>query len=412
MLGADEEQLKKDLQDFFSEGQAPPPQTTTMISHLCNYDPSSLTTVQSQLEALWSIPNFHWWHQVKMDGSPVESIPQVSYSQHILYHPDSESMDPSVKSPYKPCSPRNQIISFLLGTMPVKRLILYMLTMDDGLRSYFAEDYFQEESFQRRSNQVELQDQVVPEWPDMEEGSQLGRKRKKRKYGARLQPLSLASYCEKKALNYEEIISEVQGAEQSLYERFKEQVMVNGMVQWRRSDHGTEVVLMNDYDVTSGQLLPNTFVHVTATKTEETLIWCSCKAYSQLQETAGEGVIPQLNQLRQIACLGAELTCMHCRLFRDQCLGLDEIDRRSNFQTKVQTKLPDDESSVVLVDSVYPQSITKFSVWGEDRFSFIHLWFKSEVVKDRQQQVPYVQCQDGTCSATSKRSAKVKKSWY
>lgn len=73
----------------------------------------------------------------------------------------------------------------------------------------------------------------------------------------------------------------------SLYTVFIEQMLTFGEVIWHHHSQEKDVVILNDYDTSTGALLPSCFVHVTCvteySQQEQFLIKCSCEIYNITQ---------------------------------------------------------------------------------------------------------------------------------
>ena len=371
--------------DFFIQGISPENEVSTFVRHLKEHSASRLSEdFRAQVEVLSSIPNFHLWNQLGQDGLKVRSDePKVGNGQRLLYHPDAEADDPKVRYRYHACSPRHQVIDFLRRDLPLKRLVLHMLEIDRGegvspLPTPKPKPSASATPMEEAPNQDHQYADEPPAPPQ----------RKRRKYGVRVRNLTSAAYCEREAVNYEQVLNQESHLQRPQFELFKEAIVSQGKVQRRLSDENRQVFLINDYSLTTGELLANKYVHLTVNKMDgETVVGCSCAAYEELQCTANQG-IPQANE----SFLGEELTCMHARLFREEFSFMPANDL-NHIQAKVQQAI-DDRRKVHLVDEVFLQSTTKFSVVGE-RFAFVHVWFENNKCM--------IQCQDGTCMAECKK---------
>ena len=390
-MQSDKDDWIQQAEDFFVHGQSRELGFNTLIRHLKDSRISQLATFRSQLELLTSIPNFHWWNQVRQDGSKLRSQPKVNYSQHLLYHPDMFAEDPARRYRYKPCSPRNQLIDFMNNNSAhLRKVVEHMLSIDRG--EGVSAIPLGSAAVQGASNQ----DTEVPQdHLDYSADVPVPPPRKRRKHGPRVKRITAKAYCEQRNISYEQVITPDDQEVRSQYKSFVEDVLSSGCIQKRSEVNGTQVYLLNDYSVTSGIMSPNKYVHLTALlQNGEVLIKCTCQAYEQLQGTSDSGYG---QTLRDAAWLDSQLTCMHARLFREECLDLDE---GSNFAAKI-APIPDEPDDVHLIDQPYLHSATKFSVAGE-RYAFVHVWFENGTC--------LVQCQDQMCHATlKKKKRKLKK---
>ena len=158
-----------------------------------------------------------------------------------------------------------------------------------------------------------LKDQGTDE-PNMDyETPEIPRPRKKRKHSARLVSVTQRA-----------ILSEV-GADinvqlncanpsRTLCAIFVEQLLTEGSIKWRQHESKVDICVMNDYNPTTGYLMPQSFVHVSCTNEDgNVFLICTGKIYDILwreakQETPlspGEEYVPNTT-----------LTCMHCRFLQ------------------------------------------------------------------------------------------------
>ena len=102
------------------------------------------------------------------------------------------------------------------------------------------------------------------------------------------------------------VTSQLNSANQNhtLYTRFKEQLITEGIIKWRSHDEFQDVCVITDYSSTTGLFLPQSFVHVTAIKMDdgETSLW-----------PEDDELVPD-----------ASLTCLHCHFYRDHLMGMYE----------------------------------------------------------------------------------------
>ena len=69
----------------------------------------------------------------------------------------------------------------------------------------------------------------------------------------------------------------------TLYTRFKEQLITEGVIKWRSRDQFKDICIMTDYSSITGLLLQQSFAHVTAIKMDEgKLYWSVHVTYSTL----------------------------------------------------------------------------------------------------------------------------------
>ena len=55
-------------------------------------------------------------------------------------------------------------------------------------------------------------------------------------------------------------------SERHIYEVFHEQIISEGEIRWRYHEDRKDIVLMKNYNRTTGYMMPENFVHVTCTR--------------------------------------------------------------------------------------------------------------------------------------------------
>lgn len=182
------------------------------------------------------------------------------------------------------------------------------------------------------------------------------------------------------------------------YEGFKNTVVEIGVFSWRIHSPFLDVIAMNDYSSGSGEMLPQSFVHVTRLSEEgETFYSCNCVTYSLLLSMGPSG-LPDGDLLPD------NVTCMHCRFFREEVeprMDLIHLQRAVSDRSPVFLKLQNSLQSLGLgvLQLTTGSGTQKFSVRCQDgeTCSLVNLT------------MPFIACQSGECQATGlkhRRSAK------
>ena len=76
----------------------------------------------------------------------------------------------------------------------------------------------------------------------------------------------------------------------TLYTKFSEKLVMEGVIKWRQHTNEVDVCIMTDYNPTTGHLLPQSFVHVSATKCEngQPILRCTCAIYNLIERAANQ----------------------------------------------------------------------------------------------------------------------------
>ena len=181
----------------------------------------------------------------------------------------------------------------------------------------------------------------------------------------------------------------------NLYDRFKEQLVLEGIIKWRHHDAQKDVCIITDYNPTNGNIVPGSFVHVTQQFDFEgnSLISCTCEIYQHLHVVAYS---QNLGQQNEELLPDSTITCMHCRYFLDELDKAYDTLQRHNTNLpwalkQVQDSLQFMNTPIQLTGNVLERRTTKFSVKGEDdTVEFVHITF--------QQGKCYGKCVGGICS--------------
>ena len=299
----------------------------------------------------------------------------VGYNRHILYNPGSSHTNPT--------SPRN-------------RLMWYITLEDSFVPSLLAKYYL--------SKDMENQDQDLDPGINIEEATQ-PRPRKKRKHQRRMVSIGIQELAREVGEDYNELLNCAK-TNRNLYTRFKEELVMEGLIRWRHHDRQTEVCIMTDYNSRNGNIIPGNFVHVTKLKDSVggNLYKCTCQIYNHLQGVA-------YNQLRhnnnEELFPDDNMTCMHCRYFKAELNDAYASIQRRNTElpwhlAQVNSSLQYINDPVQLVGSVLPRGTTRFSVKGEDdTCAFIFITFY--------QNKCYAKCTNGICGAQMQNRKKLPK---
>ena len=76
----------------------------------------------------------------------------------------------------------------------------------------------------------------------------------------------------------------------TLYTKFSEKLVTDCIIKWREHTSEVNVCIMSDYNPTTGHLLPQSFVHIYATKCENVppIFRCIHQIYNQIERAANQ----------------------------------------------------------------------------------------------------------------------------
>ena len=316
---------------------------------------------KEQFFALGTISNYHW------KGNPSErhakkiTAPRIPYVAHIL-----NTLNPK----YQPASPRNRLMMYIKQDNDEKlsEYIKYMEFIDTEFAENedFGEPQPKRRKLTARSKKVE-KEKVIKQYisPDVQ---------------------AILDECV---------------SERSVYTKFKNQLLTNGLIQWRYSEGGKDICVMNDINSTSGHLIPNSFVHVSCEEFEEgTVIKCNCEIYKFLRNSLSE-------EDKENPDLDPNTSCMHCRFFQEHLIDAYAkiISSNANLPRPldiVKNSLGAMNQPIVLLGNAVKTGSTKFSVNGEDTLSLVTLNFVSGQC--------YIKCHNGMCGAANANRRRMPKS--
>ena len=344
-------------------------------------------TLEDQLNILQSIPNFHWWDCVQVSGKTKQTgkRPEVRLASHLLYSPSEvQNEEGDIVSKYIPTSPRNRLMYFVKsGNQFTLRATISKLLGGDKCDEPMVADVCE------TPQEVDLQIPVP----------------KKRRMAARVMHLDRMDISEELGVDLNSLLN-FEGAERSLYGNFREQLITDGLIQWRQHDDNQEIVVMSDYDGSTGVMIPSSFVHVSLTRSEEgtLLLKCQCAAYKLLEKAALHryNLVPG-----EEGFLADNLSCMHCRFYKEQLLHIQEniaqSDDLSLLQEKVVEGLQVMNDPLVLLGNPVPSGATKYSVKGGGTFALMTITFT--------QGICFAKCHNGSCQAQGLNKKKIPKNF-
>ena len=177
----------------------------------------------------------------------------------------------------------------------------------------------------------------------------------------------------------ETLTSEVEvEVNRSQFQQFSENIILRGSIIWRSHNDSADTFILNDYDVHSGEFIPNSFVELNVTRDTDTLE-CSCKSYSflvHMAEHAGDYLHEQSLVLNHSS--SSSLTCMHCVFYNNYLRSCIENNSETitHPATHVEMKVVKDKinDGVVILGSPPPGATIALSVSGKvSRNAFVHI---------------------------------------
>ena len=340
-------------------------------------------SLREQVIVLSTLPNFHKWNYVKIVGGTCTQ-PTVRYGAHLLFHPrQNEYVDGTITTRFVPSSPRNRLMYFV----------------DSGNVNTFMDTIALLISMQRGKEPMVGQ----PDVDDNVDNVEAAPPKKRRKHaGAKLLKVNKVSLTVELGLDLDTQLN-CQDPARRVYSKFSEQLVSDGLMQWRYHTEDLDVVVLNDYDSTTGHLMPCSFVHVCSSKGDDggILVRCTCQTYNLIQCT----LLQKLNLLPGTeSVLDSSNTCMHGRFFHEHLLhfwnDMETQSQLTQLQHKIQYSLHEDDPKILLLGQAYPNGVTKFSVCGEDHeFAIVTISFRLGQC--------WARCCNGVCAAKARNKKRI-----
>lgn len=378
--GEDLVKIDEELSEYVATAVSSPVDIGTYLSHVQTYP---CETRKHQFLLLSSVSNYHWY---KWTSGTKRKKGAVAHHMHLLSDPEANEEPGKYIRKYVPTSPRNRIMYYLLNmenedTDDIYPSVKQLFQLDNP---HTGED-----------TTYDYSDDFKPP------------PKKKRKHTARLVSGNAKKICQEAGVEMSTILN-CANPRRSLYTIFQEELITQGVIRWRLHESETDVCVMSDINSTTGCLMPNSFVHVTCrTRSNgEVLLKCSCSIYNLIQRAAHQDIelLPG-----EEGILDDELTCMHCRFFRDYLLHcyqrlIGQNTALTQGLAKVQESLQHMNDPIQLLGSVLPQGTTKFSVKGDEHGSYATVHFNFV------QRKCYAKCTEGMCAAKLQNKKNLAKS--
>ena len=350
----------------------------TIVSHIVDIHSSS---EKQQFELLSTISNYHFHGYPRTNNPSSIKIPDyLTYAEH-MFHDANAKIDENGISirQHIPASPRNHLLYYISTGQDAQlyQLVKYLLWSEQG----------EDEQYTTDCDGDELSIQPP---------------KKKRKQSAHVVSVSRMAIFAEVGEDFETGLNKANSS-RTIYTNFTEQLLADGIIKWRFHSDTKDICVMNDYNPTTGLLLPQGFVHVTCTKFhgQQPLIHCTCAIFNLIKRAAHQMVKLWPDE---DAVPDDSLTCMHCRFFKENLMdAYKQIGQQNAFlstaMSMVHKSLQFMNDQVLLVGNVIVPSSTKFSVKGDDNYSLLSVSFNNHKC--------FVTCTDGMCAAGLKNKKNI-----
>ena len=366
------EEINAAIQNNVSEQG--PTEHHMVLQHVPNL---SSTTRKQKFELFSTISNFHWIDYDKIvTRKTKDTTTRSRHSSHMLYYLEGHSC-----YRYIPTSPRYLLLYFLSSdydyTKVTKSLIESLLEKDAQYENAPVEEPpAKKMKWQQATHIVRINSTVL--WHDV--GEDLNEK-----------------------FNFTQNVS------RSLYDNFKEELILLGCIAWCYHSDETDVCIMNDVVPTTGVLSPNAFVHVmkTADYSGQDIIKCTCSIFDFIRCAAHNDNPhwPFADTYPDV-----EMSSPHCHSYNE--FLQDGFEIRSNNTLEelniplrmVKKSLGYLNEQVLLLGNVTPASTMKFSVKEQngESYSCVHVTFTHGKCM--------LTCSDGMCKARMHNKKRVPQS--
>ena len=229
--------------------------------------------------------------------------------------------------------------------------------------------------------------------------------KKRRKYSTWILKVTPQMLCDNMNVSLGETSNSID-SNTSLYHKFKEQLVLEGKIQWRQHNDFQDTVIMSDYSPDTGSLKLLSYVHVTCKNIENGqnfLIQCTCPIYNTIK-CAGLAKIDLAED--EEAVLDESLTCMHCRFYREHLdqyrHNLHHLTSTDHISQQIKDSLTNLNNPVVLLGTPISTGTSKFSVITDQSMAIVHINFKDE-------KSCFANCQNGECTSQFLNKNKIPK---
>ena len=350
----------------------------TVVSHIMDiHSPSE----KQQFELLSTISNYHFHGYLRnKNPSSIKKPLYLTYAEHMFHDANSRIDEDGIYiRQHTPASPRNRLLYHISTGQDAQlyQLVKYLHWCDQGDEEQYTTNH--------HGDKLSIQPP-----------------KKKCKQSAHMVSVSRMAIFAEVGEDFEIGLNKANSS-RTIFTNFTEQLLADGIIKWRFHSDTKDICVMNDYNPTTGLLLPQGFVHVTCTTFhgQQPLIHCTCTIFNLIKRAAhqmvklwpGGDAVPD-----------DSLTCMHCRFFKENLMdAYNQIGKHNTYlsiaMSMVHKSLQFMNDEVLLVGNVIVPSCTKFSVKGDDNYSLLSVSFNNHKC--------FVTCTDGLCAAGLKNKRNI-----
>ena len=229
-----------------------------------------------------------------------------------------------------------------------------------------------------KDNGLEKENAEIPS-TDNEQPDSQPPPRKKKKISPCTVSLAPSAISKAAGVDLSQLLSSAQ-QNKTLYSKFKEQLITEGVIKWHCHKVHKDVAVLTDINTTTGHIVPNSFVHVTCVKdlSGEYIIKCTCAVYKMIQHVAYQEnpIFPKEEILPD-----ATFTCIQCRYFEEKLLNAyNEATNVESSNVPKQIQMVRDSLHIIskdvfLLGDILSNGTTKFSIKGEDSYLIVNFTF-------------------------------------
>ena len=182
-----------------------------IISQVADYN---VETPKNQFRCLSSISNYHLMAYPDGAGRVINPKGHIGYQQHILHTLESHNI---------PTSPRNRLMYYInmeASNAPALLVKRYLAVDNKELESEITAEH------------VEPKEPVI--------------RKKRRKHQQRIVSVTLKDLSKSCGEDLDAILNSAQ-QKRKLYERFKEQLVLEGSIKWRHHDATKDICILTNY---------------------------------------------------------------------------------------------------------------------------------------------------------------------
>ena len=256
----------QEIDDAFHNHMKHQPELSRIDTIVSNIRDIHSPSEKQQFELFSTIYNYHLHGYPRTkDPSSIRIPDTLTYAEHMLHDANARiDENGSLIRQHIPTSPRNRLLYFISTGQDVQlyHLVKYLLWCEKEKDEQYTIDHDEDES------------SIEPP-------------RKKRKQSARMVSVSRMAIFAEVGEDMETGLNKANSS-RTIYTNFTEQLLADGIIKWRFHSENKDICVMNDYNPTTGLLMPQGFVHVTCTAFhgDQMLIHCTCSIFNLIKRAA------------------------------------------------------------------------------------------------------------------------------